>query len=422
MLLHRQCLVHIVFEMAASSCSTKSLITHAVDHEVVLTPKVFCCIGSSSMLFHSHLSNQLTNPCKTTDDDPKSQLRQNQLIEAQIDKERQLQKRMLKILLLGGPGSGKSTIFKQMKILHMNGFSDADYVNFRYLVHSNVVQAVTQLLKAAEQFNYTPDDNEKLMQALEFFRVYKEQVRPSEIELSYELSRAISLIYNSQFIQSTLLRKDEVELLDSAQYFLDDLERISVSDYRANEMDVIRARVPTSGINEIEFSYKHVILRMVDVGGQRSEQRKWIHCFDNVSGVLFIAEISAYNLIEDDGETRKNRLKYSMHLFKRVANNRCFGKKTAMILFLNKIDVFKRKILTTPIGVCFKEYKGAQLFEESAQYIQDRFQRLVGSEIQQEKPLYVHFTNAIDTRNIDRVFESCIDVVFKISMEKVGFM
>ncbi|KHJ91132.1 g-protein alpha subunit [Oesophagostomum dentatum] len=163
---------------------------------------------------------------------------------------------------------------------------------------------------------------------------------------------------------------------------------------------------------------------MVDVGGQRSEQRKWIHCFDNVSGVLFIAEISAYNLMEDDGEVQKVRivLKYSMHLFKRVANNKCFGKRTAMILFLNKIDIFKRKLLTTPLGVCFKEYKGGQGFEESAQYVQDRFQRLVSSEIQHEKPLYAHFTNAIDTRNIDRVFESCIDVVFKISMEKVGFM
>lgn len=52
----------------------------------------------------------------------------------------------------------------------MNGFSDADYVNFRYLVHSNVVQAVTQLLKAAEQFNYTPDDNEKLMVSSKFHR------------------------------------------------------------------------------------------------------------------------------------------------------------------------------------------------------------------------------------------------------------
>ncbi|CAJ0608287.1 unnamed protein product [Cylicocyclus nassatus] len=384
--------------------------------------KVFCCVGSSSVLSQSTSTNHLTNLRKSAEEDPRWQQRQNQIIEAQIEKERQLQKKMLKILLLGGSGSGKSTIFKQMKILHLNGFTDADYVNFRYLVHSNVVQAITQLMTAAESFKYSPDDNERLLQAIAFFRAYNEQVKPSEIELSLELSRAIAIIYSSQFIKSTLLRKDEIELLDSAEYFLNDLDRISGSEYRANEMDVIRARVPTSGINEIEFPYKNVILRMVDVGGQRSEQRKWIHCFDNVSGVLFIADISSYNLIEDDGETQKNRLKYSMHLFKRVANNRCFGKRTAMILFLNKIDIYKRKLLTTPLGVCFKDYKGGQVFEESAQYVQDRFQRLVSSEIQHEKPLYVHFTNATDTRNIDRVFESCVDVVFKISMEKVGFM
>uniref|UniRef100_A0A1I7WW94 AAA_28 domain-containing protein n=1 Tax=Heterorhabditis bacteriophora TaxID=37862 RepID=A0A1I7WW94_HETBA len=110
---------------------------------------------------------------------------------------------------LGGPGSGKSTIFKQM--------NDADYVNFRYLVHSNVVQAICQLLRAAEEFNYPVDDNLKVKQAMEFFRAYKEQVKPSEIELSYELTKAIRIIYNAQFIKSTLLHKDEIELFDSAQ-------------------------------------------------------------------------------------------------------------------------------------------------------------------------------------------------------------
>lgn len=123
---------------------------------------------------------------------------------------------------------------------------------------------------------------------------------------------------------------------------------------------------------------------MVDVGGQRSEQRKWIHCFDNVNGVLFVAELSGYNQMLNDGEQNvvscnsflcilskcpsersllqevhiQNRLKYSMYLFKRIVNNKCFGKKTAIILFLNKVDIFRERLEVFPLTVCFKGYSG----------------------------------------------------------------
>ena len=39
---------------------------------------------------------------------------------------------------------------------------------------------------------------------------------------------------------------------------------------------------------------------MVDVGGQRTEQRKWIHCFDNVQGILFVADLAGYNQNDDE--------------------------------------------------------------------------------------------------------------------------
>lgn len=66
---------------------------------------------------------------------------------------------------------------------------------------------------------------------------------------------------------------------------------------------------------------------------------------------------------------------------------------------------------------------GTTEFGECANFVSDRFQELAPHEPGDEpKPIYTHFTNATDTRNIDRVFESCIDVVFKVSMEKVGFM
>ena len=36
--------------------------------------------------------------------------------------------------------------------------------------------------------------------------------------------------------------------------------------------------------------------RIVDVGGQRSERKKWIHCFEDVTAILFFIALSAYDL------------------------------------------------------------------------------------------------------------------------------
>lgn len=39
-----------------------------------------------------------------------------------------------------------------------------------------------------------------------------------------------------------------------------------------------------------------LVLRIVDVGGQRSERKKWIHCFEDVTAILFFVSLSAYDL------------------------------------------------------------------------------------------------------------------------------
>ena len=43
----------------------------------------------------------------------------------------------------------------------------------------------------------------------------------------------------------------------------------------------------TTGIVEIQFHYKNLLFRMFDAGGQRSERKKWIHCFDQVQAIIF---------------------------------------------------------------------------------------------------------------------------------------
>lgn len=70
---------------------------------------------------------------------------------------------------------------------------------------------------------------------------------------------------------------------------------------------------------------------MFDVGGQRSERKKWIHCFENVTAIIFLAAISEYDstLVEDENV---NRMMEALTLFDTICNSRWF-QKTSIICF-----------------------------------------------------------------------------------------
>lgn len=75
---------------------------------------------------------------------------------------------------------------------------------------------------------------------------------------------------------------------------------------------------------------------MFDVGGQRSERKKWIHCFENVTAIVFLVAISEYDqmLYEDESI---NRMQEALVLFDSICNSRWFV-RTSIILFLNKVN------------------------------------------------------------------------------------
>ena len=89
--------------------------------------------------------------------------------------------------------------------------------------------------------------------------------------------------------QSIFERKSEFQLNDSADYYFNDIDRISTAGYIPTEQDVLRSRVRTTGIVQSDFVIKKVNFLMFDVGGQRNERRKWIHCFDHVNAMVFVA-------------------------------------------------------------------------------------------------------------------------------------
>ncbi len=192
-------------------------------------------------------------------------------------------------------------------------------------------------------------------------------------ELTPALAAHIEALWNDPGIQATYLQRHKYQLTDSTKYFLDQVKAIAAESYLPSDQDVLRSRVRTTGIVSNEFIIDGNKFQMYDVGGQRNERKKWIHCFEGVTAVLFVAAISEYdqNLYEDE---TMNRVTEALILFDEICNSRWF-KKTSLILFLNKCDIFAEKIQKVPLTVCFPEYSGPQTYEDCAKYMQSKFEQ-----------------------------------------------
>lgn len=62
-------------------------------------------------------------------------------------------------------------------------------------------------------------------------------------------------------------------------------------------------RIKTTGIVEVNFIIQNVNFRVFDVGGQRSERKKWIHCFEDVNAIIFVTAVSEYDEVLFEDET-----------------------------------------------------------------------------------------------------------------------
>jgi guanine nucleotide-binding protein G(i) subunit alpha len=71
--------------------------------------------------------------------------------------------------------------------------------------------------------------------------------------------------------------------------------------------DVLRARAKTTAITETRFALGQLSIHMVDVGGQRSERKKWINHFESVTSMIFCTALSEYDqFLLEERQVRKS--------------------------------------------------------------------------------------------------------------------
>jgi len=361
--------------------------------------------------------------CMAMDEDS----RRDREINRNLKKDFKLSANVAKLLLLGTGESGKSTIVKQMKIIHgtqnseKEGLTEEEKMAQVVVIKNNVLDSIEALINAAEEFGLKYSESEAEQAKARVVAALESPERANQYTAL--LAKDVSLLWSHPTSVECVKRKNEFQFLDSAPYFLKQAEKIALPDYLPTDEDVLRARSITTGIVTVPFEVKAketsspFKFELVDVGGQRTERRKWIHCFQDVTAVMFIISLSDYNQTLYEDETT-NRMQESEKLFGEMLNN-VFFRETPFIVFFNKVDLFKEKLNTASLTIAYKEYTGSQDYTEALAFLKTKF---LGHDLSRDRGKYTFETTATDTNLVKNVFGTVQNIILKQILEDTGLL
>lgn len=338
---------------------------------------------------------------------PSETRKRSRNIDRLLRKERIDKQKEYKILLLGTGESGKSTIIKQMRIIYGKGFNEQDRVAYTELVYQNIILAMKNLLDALDMLGLEINDESLVEEAYDKF-----DVEVSKVKSLDDYAEILMKLWNDKGIQAAFSRRNEFQLSDSTKYYFENFDRIKAAGYIPDVQDVLRSRKATTGIHEFIFDLDEVVFRMMDVGGQRSERRKWIHCFEGVTSIIFISASNEYDQVLAEDHSI-NRMSESLALFGQIIQYHWF-EQSSFILFLNKQDLLEEKVTTHPIKPHFPDYQGKEGDYEA-------IKKFILGMYMLRKPdhqdVYAHFTSATDTSNIRFVFKAVKSTLLRSNLK-----
>jgi guanine nucleotide-binding protein G(o) subunit alpha len=239
--------------------------------------------------------NKIMGCAGSSEENDRDAIARSKALDKQLKEDAEKAAKDVKLLLLGAGECGKSTILKQMKIINMDGYSKEDFEQSKEIVYSNTITSLASMIHAMRHLNIPYGEPERENDA---GMVLDKINRMADTEpFEPELLAAMKRLWADSGVQVAFSRANEYQLNDSAQYFLDKMDEIAKPDYLPSTQDILRTRVKTTGIVEINFLLKDLNFRVFDVGGQRSERKKWIHCFEDVTAIIFIVAMSEYDQV-----------------------------------------------------------------------------------------------------------------------------
>eukprot|EP01084_Bolivina_argentea_P295233 508222_1 len=309
--------------------------------------------------------------------------KQNKQVSKQLQKDAKHEHRIPKLLLLGSGGSGKSTLFKQLKCIYGDRFSDQERQTFKKYIHEQVIREMIRAVEALNAYingdfddilhqnqrnyidNYATteiqeekdmDDefDRSLLELSEAAKAAVVSIPGDSFELTNTIVADLKRLWREHGIQKMYEMRNITRIDDNSKYFWDKLDTLHDPNYLPDDTDILKVRHKTKGIKEAIYTVKSRhgtgTFSITDVGGQRTGRKKWIPLFHGMTAVIFVASLSCYDEILDEDDA-VNSMTDQLELFDEICNHEEL-KNTNMILFLNKSDLFKNKIKRVPLTKC----------------------------------------------------------------------
>ncbi|KAF2071602.1 hypothetical protein CYY_007074 [Polysphondylium violaceum] len=332
-------------------------------------------------------------------------------IDKEIADERITKEGMISILLLGQSGSGKTTIFNKFKAI--GGEPTSELLKCRDTIFLNTISQILILIDRCNKLS-TPLLPENVPRC----QIIKTRSNESAHWTSKD-SEDLFHLWNDPAIKNVFEKRNQLqlELSNSAEYFFENLERISKEDYVPSVSDSQQLQKNKS-INEVSVSFEGVDYKFIDINVQNSQIRKWIHCFNDILAVIFVVSLDDYDQYSQEEEV--NKLDLSLDLYSETTNS-MWLQRSGILLFFNKKDLFIEKLKTVPFSNYDAQYTGNNTFEETSAYLQNKFMAKTHKGYRSDNQIQSHFVNALDVSEIMRtVFTDTKEILLSKVMDLCG--
>ena len=257
------------------------------------------------------------------------------------------------------------------------------------------------------------------------------------------LTRSVAIdidkLWKDEAMKNTWLHRKNFHIMDNTPYFFEKILDIKSSkeeeekhgEWQATFDDFVRVRDQTTGIVVKHFraqtEFGEYKFEVTDVGGQRAERRKWMRLFDNISVVVYIMSLSAYDqhLYEDN---TKNCWDETLELFSKTSHESVFD-STDWVIFFNKVDLFEKKIKEIPFTVYQPNFNELHMHDplKVKEYIRDQFTHRFYDGLSKERKkrkgnLYFHVTCATKSEDVGRIIQKVQIDLIKSQMKKMGYL